>query len=251
VVLRDNVNAGGGSEESLGHLKMAESPQTSSAGVDPAALLELHPRHLSGKDLQRLEGYAADILTTLGLDLDTPATRETPHRFIEALAEATKGYEGDPKLLKVFDTECYSGSDCIISQVIEGPIRFFSLCEHHALPFFGQAYLGYVADEKIVGLSKLTRIMRVFTRRFAVQERIGQQIADALELMIEPHGVAVLLEARHLCVEMRGVREPGARTYTTAWRGEYEHNAEIRREFLAACGRQQSATLTGGGECRR
>lgn len=217
------------------------SLKTSPNSDDQAApaVLELHPRHLSEKELHRLKEYAAEILTALSLDLGTPATRATPHRFIEALLEATTGYEGDSKLLKVFDSECYSGSDCNLSQVIEGPIHFFSLCEHHALPFFGHACVGYIAGENIIGLSKLTRLVRVFTRRFAVQERIGQQIADALDSVIEPHGVAVLLEARHLCVEMRGVREPGAHTRTTAWRGEYESNPALRAGFLAACGWRQ------------
>jgi GTP cyclohydrolase IA len=198
--------------------------------------VELRPRQASEQQLRRFERYAAEILQACGLDLNTPATQETPRRFIRSLFDATEGYEGDPKLLKVFQTECRGGPDCQLSQVIEGPIHFFSLCEHHALPFRGRAYIGYIPHEHIIGLSKLTRLVRLFTKRFAVQERIGQQIADIMVERLQPHAVAVYLTAQHMCVEMRGVRAVSALTRTTTWRGEYEKNADLRAEFLAACG---------------
>ena len=200
------------------------------------AAMELNSRHLTGEQEKRFEGYIAEIFSAYGMDLNTPATKDTPRRFIRALFEATDGYDGDPKLLKVFQTECFTGDECHISQVVEGPINFFSLCEHHAFPFFGHAYLGYIAHEEILGISKLTRLVRVFAKRFAVQERIGQQIADALETMLHPHGVAVYLEAHHLCVEMRGVRESSPITRTTFWRGVYGEQADLRSEFLRICG---------------
>jgi len=200
------------------------------------ATLDLVPRTMSDDQMRRFEGYAAEIFTVLGLDLDTPATIDTPRRFIRALFDATVGYDGDPKLVTVFETECRSGSDCRLSQVVEGPIQFYALCEHHALPFYGRAYIGYIADEHIIGISKMTRLVRLFAQRFAVQERIGQQIADTLEAMLEPHGVAVYLEAHHLCMQMRGVEERASLTRTTFWRGEYDGNAALRSEFLAACG---------------
>jgi GTP cyclohydrolase I len=203
---------------------------------DVLAAMDLRRRDLSDEQLQRFESYTAEILSAFGLNLDTPATCETPRRFIRALYDATAGYDGDPKLLTVFDTECRGGAECRLSQVIEGPIQFFALCEHHALPFYGQAYIGYIAHEHIIGISKLTRLVRLFGQRFAVQERIGQQIADALETMLQPHGVAVYLEAHHLCMQMRGVREVSPLTRTTFWRGEYEHNPALRSEFLAICG---------------
>src|SRR6185312_5219973 len=115
-------------------------------------------------------------------------------------------------------------------QVIEGPIEFHCLCEHHALPFFGTAHIGYIAGERIIGISKLTRLVRLFARRFTVQEGLGEQIADGLESLIAPRGVAVHLEASHLCTQMRGVEEQ-SRTVTTFWRGAYEE-PELRREFL-------------------
>jgi len=203
---------------------------------DFQATMELNRRQIPDEQLQKFEGYMAEMLTALGLDLNTPATVDTPRRFVRALYDSTEGYDGDPKLLKVFHTECRGGPDCRLSQVIEGPIQFFALCEHHALPFHGQAYVGYIAHENIIGISKLTRLVRLFAKRFTVQERIGQQIADTLDAMLHPHGVAVYLEAHHLCTQMRGVREVAPKTRTTFWRGEYEGNPELRAEFFKACG---------------
>jgi len=203
---------------------------------DVRKAMELHQRSVSREQMQKFASYMAEIFEAFGLNLNTPGTEETPQRFVEALFDATEGYDGDPKLLKVFDTECRGGPDCRLSQVIEGPIPFYALCEHHALPFFGNAYVGYIAHEHIVGISKLTRLVRLFAKRFAVQERLGEQIVNTLETMLQPHGVAVYLEAHHLCVAMRGVRETSPLTRTTFWRGEYDKNASLRSEFLQACG---------------
>jgi GTP cyclohydrolase I len=159
------------------------------------------------------------------MDLETPGTRETPERFLRALYDATAGYDGDPKLLTAFPAEGVGG------HVIEGPISFSALCEHHALPFFGVAHVGYVARDEIIGISKLTRLVRLYARRFTVQERLGEQIADTLVELIEPEGVAVHLAASHLCTQMRGVEERSS-TVTTFWRGAFEEDAELRREFL-------------------
>jgi GTP cyclohydrolase IA len=194
------------------------------------------PRLIADEQIARFERYMAEIFGTLGMDLNTPATRETPRRFIDALIEITEGYEGDPKLLTVFQTECRGDPDCHLAQVVEGPIHFFSLCEHHGLPFYGEAYVGYIAHEHIIGLSKLTRLVRLFGKRFAVQERLGQQIADTVEAMLHPHGVAVYLQARHLCMEMRGVREIAPLTRTTVWRGYFASNPTLRSEFFTAAG---------------
>src|SRR5438132_747130 len=190
------------------------------------------PRLISADTWTRFEAYVAEILEAFGMDLDTPGTVRTPERFLQALFDSTAGYEGDAKLLTAFPTECRGGPDCRISQVIEGPISFFALCEHHALPFFGRAHVGYVAHEEIMGISKLTRLVRLFARRFTVQERMGQQIADTLVAVLRPHGVAVHLEAEHLCTQMRGVREEQSRTWTTFWRASYEDDPTMRQEFL-------------------
>jgi GTP cyclohydrolase I len=194
------------------------------------------PRRIRPEQWARFESHMAEIFTALGMPLDTPGTRETPARFLRALFDATEGYEGDEKLVTAFPTECHGGADCRISQVVEGPIPFFSLCEHHSLPFFGRAYIGYIAHEHIIGLSKLTRLVRLFSRRFAVQERIGQQLADALDRILAPHGVAVYLEAVHLCTQMRGVREIDSKTRTTNWRGAYEEDQALRNAFFTLSG---------------
>ena len=167
------------------------------------------------------------------MDLDTPGTRRSPERYLRALYDATSGYDGDDKLLTAFSTECRREPDCLVSQIMEGPISFYALCEHHALPFHGFAHVGYIAHERIIGVSKLTRLVRLYARRFTVQERLGEQIADALVDLIEPHGVAVHLEAVHLCTQMRGVREEHSTTMTTVWRGAYGEEPGLRREFLA------------------
>ena len=200
--------------------------------------MELKRRKISEERVREFEGYMAKIFSALGMDLNTPGTVETPRRFVQALFDATEGYDGDPKLLRVFPTECHGGPDCRISQVIEGPIEFFALCEHHAFPFFGRAYIAYVAHEHIIGISKLTRLVRLFGKRFTVQERIGRQIADTLEAMLQPHGVGVYIEAQHLCTQMRGVRETSPSTRTTVWRGVYDGEATLRSEFYRACGIQ-------------
>ena len=202
---------------------------------DVEAAMSLHRRHISEEQMRKFESDIAAIFEAFGLDLHTPATLDTPRRFLRAMFDATEGYEGDPKLITVFSTECRGGPDCRLSQVIEGPIQFYALCEHHALPFYGHAYVGYIAHEHIIGISKLTRLVRLFARRFTVQERVGQQIADTLEAMLQPHGVAVYLQAHHLCTQMRGVRETAPFTHTSFWRGAYENNPALRAEFLSIC----------------
>ena len=189
-------------------------------------------RQLSPADWQRYEGYAAEILTSFGLDLSTPGTKDTPRRFLRAIFDATEGYDGDPNLLTAFPTECRGGANCELAQVVEGPIPFVGVCEHHVLPFVGRAWVGYVAHDHIIGISTLTRLVRVLTRRFGVQERMTHDIADSLEAMVNAHGTAVLLEARHLCTQMRGVREHEPLTRTTAYRGTYVAERSLRSEFF-------------------
>jgi GTP cyclohydrolase I len=191
---------------------------------------QTRPRQITAEDRARFEAGLAEIFAALGMDLDTPGTRDTPRRFLEALVDATAGYEGDPKLLTAFPTEASDGDDAIPGLIVEGPIAFSALCEHHSLPFHGYAHIGYVAGDRIIGISKLTRLVRLFARRFTVQERMGEQIADTLVELVEARGVAVHLEASHLCTQMRGVEEH-SRTVTTFWRGAFR-DPELRREFL-------------------
>lgn len=194
----------------------------------------LSPREIDPDDWSRFESHVAEILAALGMDLETPGTRDTPRRFLRALYEATAGYEGDPKLLTAFPAERRVSGDAAASQIMEGPISFSCLCEHHALPFYGTAHVGYIAGEQIIGISKLTRLVRLFARRFTVQERLGEEIADTLVELVAPQGVAVHLEASHLCTRMRGVEEH-SRTLTTFWRGAF-CDPELRREFLQSVG---------------
>jgi GTP cyclohydrolase I len=200
------------------------------------------PRSVEPEEWLRFERSMAEIFMAFGMDLDTPGTARTPERFLQALYDSTAGYDGDPRLLTAFPTECRVAEDCLISQIVEGPISFFSLCEHHSLPFHGFAHVGYISDRRIIGISKLTRIARMFSRRFTVQERLGEQIADAIAELIEPHGVAVHLEAVHLCTQMRGVREEHSKTAMTFWRGDYIDDPELRREFLAEVHRRSPWT---------
>jgi len=193
-------------------------------------------RELSADQWARFESHIGEIFSAFGMRLDTPGTSETPRRFLRALFDATEGYEGDPKLLKAFPTECKGGPSCEINQIVEGPIPFFALCEHHAFPFYGTAYIGYIAHEEIIGISKLTRLVRVWARRFTVQERLGDQIADTLQSLVRAHGVAVQIEAHHLCTQMRGVRELHPRTRTVIWRGEYTKSPDLRSEFFHLSG---------------
>lgn len=193
------------------------------------------PRRITEQQWERYERYIAEIFGALGLDLETAGTQATPRRFLRALFDATEGYEGDPKLLTSFPTECQGGTACELNQIVEGPVSFYSLCEHHALPFYGQVYVGYIAHEQIIGLSKLTRLVRVWAKRFSVQERLGNQIADSLSRLVQPHGVAVYIEAHHLCMQMRGVRESHPSTRTLTWRGAYTQNPHLRQEFLDVC----------------
>jgi GTP cyclohydrolase I len=200
----------------------------------PARRGKSGPRRLDEADFARFERYAAEIFEAFGMDLDTPGTRDTPRRFVEALYDATSGYDGDAKLRTAFPSERPETVSGAHSQIVEGPIGFYALCEHHVLPFHGVAHVAYIAGSEIIGISKLTRLVRLYARRFTVQERVGEQIADALVELVQPRGVAVHIEAAHMCTQMRGVYEETSRTTTTFWRGLYDDDADLRREFLAA-----------------
>jgi GTP cyclohydrolase I len=134
------------------------------------------PRTISPEDRRSYERHVGEILGALGMELRTPGTRETPRRFLQALHDATAGYDGDAKLYTAFPSERPAAVDGSHSQIVEGPIAFHALCEHHALPFHGVAHVAYVAGAEIIGISKLTRLVRMYARRFTVQERLGEQV---------------------------------------------------------------------------
>ena len=195
--------------------------------IQPSELAE--PRAIGSADWRRFERHVAEIFTAFGMNLDTAGTRDTPRRFLRALYDSTAGYDGDPKLHTAFPSEAAEVLE-VPGQIVEGPISFICLCEHHALPFHGVAHVAYIPGDEIIGISKLTRLVRLFSRRFTVQERLGEQIADTLAELIAPQGIAVHLRASHMCTQMRGVEEH-SQTVTTFWRGSYS-DAALRAEFL-------------------
>ena len=168
------------------------------------------------------------ILAALGEDPDRPGLVKTPARVEDSLRWLTRGYGmsvADAVGDAVFEEEHSS-------MILVRDIELYSLCEHHLLPFFGRAHVAYIPDRRIVGLSKLPRIVEVFARRLQVQERLSDQIADAIMEIIEPHGVGVLIEATHLCMAMRGVEKQNSRTVTSAVRGIFRSDIRSREEFL-------------------
>jgi GTP cyclohydrolase I len=170
------------------------------------------------------------LLVSLGEDPDRAGLVETPSRLVTAWKHWTSGYTQDPaELLKVFEDGAEDYNELI---VIRG-IPVYSHCEHHLAPFFGKATIGYVPNGKIVGLSKLTRLVNCFSRRLQVQERLTIQIANALMTHLEPKAVGVVIRCRHMCMESRGISTEGEETVTSAMLGELQPNLALRTEFLA------------------
>jgi GTP cyclohydrolase IA len=181
-------------------------------------------------DQDRIEKAVREILLAIGEDPERDGLIDTPARVARAYAEQFAGLRQQPEdvLTKVFD----AGHDEI---VLVRDIELSSTCEHHLVPFFGVAHIGYIPNEKgqITGLSKLARLVDLYARRPQVQERMTSQIANALESVLEPRGVIVVIEAEHLCMSMRGVRKPGARTVTSAVRGVFRDSARTRAEAMS------------------
>jgi GTP cyclohydrolase IA len=174
------------------------------------------------------------LLAYIGENPDREGLLETPSRFLKAWEEYTSGYRIKPEdVLKVFE----DGAERVDEMVIVKDIPVYSLCEHHLAPFFGTAYVGYVPDKRILGLSKISRLVEVYARRLQVQERLTNQIADALDQHLQPIGVAVVIECRHMCMESRGVKHSGSATVSSALRGSIKANPDTRREFLSLIGR--------------
>ena len=175
-----------------------------------------------------LEKHVRALLKSLDPDPEREGLRRTPARVARALAFFTRGHDEDPRgvINGALFTEDYS------EMIVLKDIDFYSLCEHHILPFFGKAHLAYIPLHRIVGVSKLARLVEVFARRLQVQERMTTQIADWLEAELEPQGVGVVVEAEHLCMTVRGVRKPGARTITSSVRGMLRRHPRTRAEFL-------------------
>ncbi len=184
---------------------------------------------MSQPDIPRIEAAVREILAAIGEDPDRDGLLDTPKRVAKAYGEILGGYYEDP--LTHLDRQFEVDHDEL---VIVKDISFSSLCEHHMLPFMGQAHIGYIpsADGKVCGLSKLARVVDGFAHRLQVQERLTVQIADAVMERLNASGVVVILEAEHLCMSMRGVRKPGSLTTTSAVRGLLKENATTRAEAL-------------------
>jgi len=173
------------------------------------------------------------LLQGIGEDPDREGLLKTPERVAKSLRFLTKGYEQDPEelLTKALFTESYD------EMVLVKDIDLYSMCEHHMLPFFGKAHVAYIPDGKIVGLSKIPRVVEVFARRLQVQERLTQQIRDAIQHVLNPRGVAVVIEATHMCMVMRGVEKQNSVTTTSAMSGDFMTSASTRSEFLRLIGK--------------
>lgn len=181
-------------------------------------------------DHNKIEQGVRLILEGMGEDPNREGLLETPARVARAMEECCGGlYQDASELFKVsFDAECHE-------MVIVRDIPFFSLCEHHLLPFFGVAHVAYLPgdDGRVCGISKLARVVEVYARRPQLQERLTRQVADAIVEGIHPQGVLVVMEAEHLCMTMRGVKKPGARTTTSAVRGAFRHHDATRAEAMS------------------
>jgi len=176
-----------------------------------------------------IAAHAAALIANLGEDPGRESLRDTPERYAKAMRFLTSGYESEPEDVVgngIFSAE---GEGVVLVRDVE----FHSLCEHHLLPFFGRVHVAYLPGDKIIGLSKIPRIVDLYSRRLQVQERITEQVADALMKLLEPKGVLVLAEARHLCMAMRGVEKQHSATATRALRGVYAHDAQARQEILS------------------
>jgi GTP cyclohydrolase I len=208
---------------------MSSTPVSRLVVAEPVEIASGHP--MQRDDVAATQAYAAlvrDQLALLGEDPDREGLVRTPERVAKSMGFLTRGYAmtleeavGDA----LFEEEHEN-------MVMVRDIELYSLCEHHLLPFFGKAHVAYIPHKRIVGLSKLPRIVDMFARRLQVQERLTEQVAKAIEEVLEPRGVGVVIEAYHMCMMMRGVEKQNSRTITSALRGVFREDAKTRDEFL-------------------
>lgn len=183
----------------------------------------------SNSQIVEAQDHVRELLQFIGEDPAREGLVETPSRVIRMYSEIFSGYRQDPYeiLSKTFEDENHE------ELVIVRDIEFFSHCEHHMVPFFGKAHVGYIPSGAVVGLSKIARLVECYARRLQVQERMTTQIANAIDEVLKPQGVMVVIEATHMCMKMRGVKNPCADTVTSAVRGVFKNEAEARAEFLS------------------
>jgi GTP cyclohydrolase I len=202
---------------------MAQGKRQLSRGADSLVRVRKVPARANAEEAVRT------ILRHVGEEPEREGLRRTPARFVAALEFFTRGYAQDPKLTvndALFTEEEYQ------EMILCKDVDFYSLCEHHLLPFFGKAHVAYLPNRRIVGLSKLARLVELYARRLQVQERLTTQIAQTIMKQIEPLGVAVVLEAEHMCMRMRGVEKQNSFVTTSAMLGVFRKNVETRQEFM-------------------
>ncbi|HPQ81936.1 MAG TPA: GTP cyclohydrolase I FolE [bacterium] len=175
-----------------------------------------------------MENIIREMLKALGEDPDREGLRRTPRRVKDSFAFLTEGYRQNPK--ELIENSVFS--DKHEEMVLVKDIPIYSLCEHHLLPFFGRAHVGYIPNDRIVGISKIARMVDIFARRLQVQERMTNQVADTLMEVLKPKGVGVVVEAEHLCMQMRGVQKRGTSVITSAMLGAFRRRPETRAEFM-------------------
>ena len=188
-----------------------------------------------GAKTESVASLVRKMIALIGEDPEREGLKKTPERYEKALKFLTSGYHQNVDHLLNGATF----SVCYDEMVVVKDIEFFSLCEHHLLPFFGKAHVAYLPSKKVIGLSKVARLVNMFARRLQIQERMTSQIAHALEEKIAPQGVGVIIEARHLCMQMRGVEKQHGQAVTSAMLGAFRENKQTRDEFLALVGKKQ------------
>ena len=189
-----------------------------------------------GAKTESVASLVRKMIALIGEDPEREGLKKTPERYEKALKFLTSGYHQNVDHLLNGATF----SVCYDEMVVVKDIEFFSLCEHHLLPFFGKAHVAYLPSKKVIGLSKVARLVNMFARRLQIQERMTSQIAHALEEKIAPQGVGVIIEARHLCMQMRGVEKQHGQAVTSAMLGAFRENKQTRDEFLALVGKKSA-----------
>jgi GTP cyclohydrolase I len=184
-----------------------------------------------------IEGHVEAILKELGEDPARDGLVRTPHRVAKAHRFLTSGYGQDP--MEILNDALFEVD--YDEMVLVRDIEFYSLCEHHMVPFFGHVHVGYIPDHKVLGLSKIPRLVEMFSRRLQVQERLTMQIAQTLEDVLKPKGVGVVIECKHLCMVMRGVQKQSSYAITSSLRGEFENDPKTRAEFMNLIGHRKDS----------
>jgi GTP cyclohydrolase I len=203
--------------------------------IKPADGVELAEEQRPAEELS-IADMMRVLLERIGENPNREGLRRTPERFEHALRFLTSGYQQDAE--KLLNGAMFNV--CYDQMVVVKDIDMFSLCEHHMLPFFGKCHVAYIPDKKVVGLSKIPRLVNMFSRRLQIQERLTAQIAQAIQTCIKPLGVGVVIEARHLCMVMRGVEKQRSEAVTSAMLGAFRENLQTREEFLSLIGRRSS-----------